>query len=312
MPRSETPRSLVFSAVQVCPFGPSSTYIATQQQSGADFVLPTPISFKPASTASKLRLKVAVLNKVTTPRDTGVDLGIMSTGAGPPVSVVFRYKLHDMDTYFPPVTATGTTYTSLGSALELKTNKGKGTGIFVYFDLTGSAATEINAKDSFSFNVSYHNSDHFSPGDHNTAHQLQECSAQGKCQRSSGQCECERGFTGAACQRTVCENDCSGHGVCTPLKQVAAMASNVEYTAYDAMTSMGCVCDDGWSGPACTERQCPSKPDPMGGSGGTGIARDGSKGPALPCSGRGECFSGTCRCHHGFIGEACEEFTTLI
>merc|ERR1719353_111490 len=41
-----------------------------------------------------------------------------------------------------------------------------------------------------------------------------ECSDADMCDRSSGACECFPGFEGAACQRTVCPNACSGHGQC--------------------------------------------------------------------------------------------------
>lgn len=297
---------------QVCAYGQSSTYIATKKQSSGTFALPTTVNFKPAQTTSRQHLKVAVLNRVLSNRDTGVDLNVMSTvDSGAAVTgVTFRYKLHDMATFFPPTTAQGTTYTSLGSALELKTKKGEQTGIFVYFDLPSTGTLEINAKDSFAFNVTHNDGDHFS-GDSNSAHQMQECSAQGKCNRRDGQCMCDRGFSGDACQRMDCPGDCGGHGVCTPLKVLASEAG-YSYTGYDAEQSMTCICDDGWSGVGCQVRQCPSKADPMGGSGATGKARDGTEGPALPCSGRGACISGYCVCHHGFLGEACEEFTTLI
>lgn len=57
------------------------------------------------------------------------------------------------------------------------------------------------------------------------AHQLSECSNRGKCNRVSGECECFPGFTGAACHRNKCPNDCSGHGVCVSMKQMARMSN---------------------------------------------------------------------------------------
>ena len=39
----------------------------------------------------------------------------------------------------------------------------------------------------------------------------------GSCDRSSGQCQCFPGYTGTACDRLSCPNDCSGHGQCRRL-----------------------------------------------------------------------------------------------
>ena len=43
-------------------------------------------------------------------------------------------------------------------------------------------------------------------------HFTMECSNAGRCDR--GECICLRGYTGAACDRVMCVNDCSGHGAC--------------------------------------------------------------------------------------------------
>jgi len=51
-------------------------------------------------------------------------------------------------------------------------------------------------------------------------HVQMECSNRGLCDRKSGQCKCFPGYDGAACQRTVCPNDCSGHGVCDSVSEL--------------------------------------------------------------------------------------------
>jgi hypothetical protein len=50
-------------------------------------------------------------------------------------------------------------------------------------------------------------------------HQLAECSNMGSCNRKTGKCKCSPGFTGAACQRMKCPNDCSGHGTCMVMER---------------------------------------------------------------------------------------------
>lgn len=63
------------------------------------------------------------------------------------------------------------------------------------------------------------------PSSSSTAHSFMECSNRGVCDRSKGTCKCFDGFTGSACQRMACPNDCSGHGVCVSLKQMARMSN---------------------------------------------------------------------------------------
>lgn len=81
-----------------------------------------------------------------------------------------------------------------------------------------------------------------------TAHQFMECSNRGTCDRATGICSCFDGFTGSACERTKCPNDCSGHGSCYSIKQMARMSNalplgpNTFYEGYEVITlSYGCI-----------------------------------------------------------------------
>merc|ERR1711998_547177 len=138
-----------------------------------------------------------------------------------------------------------------------------------------------------------------------------ECAGKGKCVK--GKCECYAGFDGVACQRTSCPNGCSNAGKCMTLMQIAEDvydANNYYYgdymeliaqydQAFDAESSMGCVCDEGRHGPDCSLYDCPSGADPMGGPGNT---------QGRTCSGRGACDvkSGIYNCFDGFFGTQCE------
>ena len=54
-----------------------------------------------------------------------------------------------------------------------------------------------------------------------TAHQAEECSGRGICDRRTGMCKCLSGFDGSACHRVTCPNSCNGHGFC---KNIAYLA----------------------------------------------------------------------------------------
>lgn len=100
----------------------------------------------------------------------------------------------------------------------------------------------------------------------NSAHYYMECSNKGTCNRDTGECECFDGYDGAACQRASCPgypDSCSGHGVCKTIKQLAHADHSNVYELWDKHSTMGCECDEGFSGPDCSERKCKNGIDPL-------------------------------------------------
>lgn len=114
------------------------------------------------------------------------------------------------------------------------------------------------------------------------AHLEAECSNRGICERARGACVCVDGFTGAACERKACPNDCNGQGKCTSLEDYATqvdlgqgLTSYIFETGgsmptrplstglWDAEQMYGCVCDDGYFGYDCLKRTCPAGDDPL-------------------------------------------------
>ena len=162
----------------------------------------------------------------------------------------------------------------------------------------------------------------------NAAHRNAECSNIGFCDRDTGKCTCPSGYTGKACARTACPNDCSGHGTCQSLKQfftdadesattVEGGAVTLSYaTAWDATKAYGCKCEDGFRGPDCSMQECPSGVDPQGGPDGDGYAIPSSGGRVeyRDCSGRGICSytTGLCSCFSGAYGEDCSLQSALV
>ena len=109
-----------------------------------------------------------------------------------------------------------------------------------------------------------------------TAHASMECSNQGLCDRKTGSCDCFDSFTGAACQRTMCPNDCNGRGNCLTMQDISltqgadydhsiALAGDgigVQYTNWDNSSLVMCRCDYGFFGPDCSQLMCPKGDDP--------------------------------------------------
>jgi len=184
-----------------------------------------------------------------------------------------------------------------------------------------------------------------------TAHQYVECSNRGTCDRTSGTCTCFTGFTGSACNRNVCPNDCSGHGVCVNLKQMARMtnalplAPNTYYegdpdgTTWDEEMIYGCVCDSSWPvglglgetqepewfGPDCSQKHCPSADNPrtadVNETDCYGVtAKDsiyqGEYGNLcqVDCANNGLCNhkTGICECFNGYYGQNCTLIDTNV
>ena len=109
-----------------------------------------------------------------------------------------------------------------------------------------------------------------------TAHEMMECSNRGICKRLAGisatGCECAEGFEGAACERMSCPSNCNGHGACQSMSYFASLKDPGEGTVYpytavwDSEKIYGCVCSEGYSGPDCSVRLCPTGDDPLTGT----------------------------------------------
>lgn len=97
----------------------------------------------------------------------------------------------------------------------------------------------------------------------NTAHYYMECSNKGLCDRGSGTCECFEGYEGSACQRASCPGDCSGHGVCNTIKEIAKHDNGNIYELWDEDITLGCECDAGYYGADCSLRRCKYGADPL-------------------------------------------------
>jgi len=94
------------------------------------------------------------------------------------------------------------------------------------------------------------------------AHFYRECSNKGLCDRETGLCECFPGYEGSGCRRTACPQNCNGNGICRTILE-SGRANAAGYSAWDGEKTQLCVCDPGWTGPACSMRSCPKGADPV-------------------------------------------------
>jgi len=124
--------------------------------------------------------------------------------------------------------------------------------------------------------------------DANEGHFYMECSNKGICDRKSGECECFDGYEGTACVRASCPNDCSGHGTCESIKELAEqkgydsnagdvptttpngathfnalIEESFSYDLWDADKTMGCKCDPVYYGADCSSKKCKYGVDPL-------------------------------------------------
>jgi len=127
--------------------------------------------------------------------------------------------------------------------------------------------------------------------DANEGHFYMECSNKGICDRKSGQCDCFDGYEGTACVRASCPNECSGHGTCETIKELAemkgyntnagddatttpvgktgvgdfdlAIEESYAYDLWDQDKTMGCKCDPVYYGADCSLKKCKYGVDPL-------------------------------------------------
>lgn len=101
----------------------------------------------------------------------------------------------------------------------------------------------------------------------NRNHDYAECSNEGLCDRTTGECKCFPGYEGSACQRKACPTTtagipCSGKGVCIPSRRRGGEEST-EYCGWELDSYYTCLCDNGYTGYDCSLRICPKGADPI-------------------------------------------------
>jgi hypothetical protein len=251
-----------------CPLGKAYDYISSSSPSL------TPIVFKPSTlpgTKSTNKLSAVFIPAAQSAgfralrRDQKFVVRIMTTtGVTSPVAPygTFAWRFEEDEYYQPEQEMNIYMSPTKSFPLSKASDPTIRSGVYIYWDpKKGNTDSfedtlgEIVAGDTYEFTLAYNEGDSFDGSDSNTAHQLIECSGRGTCDFSSGRCTCLTGYTGEACQRTICPNSCSGHGSCQTELRFASdgLSENaVGYTAYDGDQQYGCKCDKGYRGPDCS------------------------------------------------------------
>ena len=261
---------------RVCPYGDSHEYISDVGQqllpvlNNADAKYAGNeafVGFLPAMAGSAHHVHAFLNNGFLLNRDLGVDVKVVSV-AYAASELTFQWKLNTEKTFNPQQTLTyssGTgAYLSRATAYHIRPDLGTGSpvdsGLYFYFDLTATDFTvpTLYAGDLYYFNVSFNEGKAIRSNDDNTVHPLMECSGRGVCDRTSGVCGCTTGYTGDACQRTLCPVDCSGHGTCQSLGYFydEGRGGNSDvYGGIEGAQQYGCKCDNGFRGSACEQSE---------------------------------------------------------
>ena len=266
---------------RVCPYGDSHEYISDVGQqlmpvlnnaaakfSGNEAV----VGFLPAVTTGAVpsvhHVHAFLNNGFLLNRDLGVDVKVVSV-SNAASELTFQWKLNTEKTFNPQETLTYNSgngaYLSRATAYHIRPNLlGNGinvdSGLYFYFDLTATdfSTPTIYAGDMYYFNVSFNEGKTIRGNDDNTYHPLMECSGRGTCDRSGGSCQCTTGYTGDACQRTLCPTDCSGHGTCQSLGffyDEGRGGNSDIYAGIEGAQQYGCKCDNGFRGSACEQSE---------------------------------------------------------
>jgi len=153
--------------------------------------------------------------------------------------------------------------------------------------VSGPLTTVITGSEVYPWGTS----EQYPNADADEGHFYMECSNKGFCDRKSGLCNCFDGYEGSACIRAGCANDCSGHGTCESIKELAEMKGfntnlhdvpttmpvgstnhhdfdlsieeSYAYDLWDQDKSFGCKCDAQFYGADCSVKKCKYGVDPL-------------------------------------------------